>query len=103
MDPEERRARLRERSGREKGLGFAYLILIMGALLLALPLSGVISRDEPDPSECAAGYSKCLDPAAEDYDCEGEGDGPRRVSGPIVVTGSDRFDLDPDDDGFACT
>lgn len=72
-------------------------------LLLALPVAGVISRDEPDPDECVPSYSKCLDPNASDYDCEGEGDGPRYTTGPIVVTGEDPFDLDPDDDGYGCT
>jgi len=28
---------------------------------------------------------------------------PRYTTGPIVVTGDDRFHLDPDGDGFACT
>lgn len=104
MDREPRRARLEERSPLDKGLALAYLIFIGGALLLALPASGIIDRDEPDPDECVPGYSKCLDPAAEDYDCteEGEPENGRRVSGPIVVTGDDPFDLDPDGDGYGC-
>ena len=96
----------REHSAREKGLGFAYLILISGLLLLALPLTGILRRDDPDPDECVPAYAKCLEPTAADYDCEGEGDpegdGGRLVDGPIVVTGADRFELDPDDDGFGC-
>ena len=103
---DEGRSDPKRRTAREKGLGFAYLILVGGALLLALPLTGILERDEPDPDECVPGYAKCLDPAAADYDCETdgdrEGDGGRSVSGPIVVTGGDPFELDPDGDGFAC-
>jgi hypothetical protein len=99
---EERRPDPGRRTAREKGVGFAYLIFITGGLILLLAVSGVIDRDEPEPGECAPGYSKCLDPRAADYDCEGEGDGPRHISGPIVVEGADPFDLDPDGDGFAC-
>jgi hypothetical protein len=103
MDKEERRKLLRERSSSlEKGVGIAYLILITGALVLALPLTGVISYEEPGSDECVPGYSGCLERTARDYDCEGEGDGPEFVTGPIRVTGSDPFDLDPDDDGFGC-
>ena len=102
MDKEERRALLRDRSAREKGLGFAYLILIVGAIVLALPLSGVVDYDEPSPEECVPGYSACLDPALGDYDCEGAGDGPGFLDAPLRVTGSDPFDLDPDHDGFGC-
>lgn len=80
----------------------AYVVLIIGAGILALPLSGVISYDEPSPDECVPGYSACLDPRAADYDCDGEGDGPEYVTGPLRVTGSDPFDLDPDDDGYGC-
>lgn len=51
----------------------------------------------------AEGYSGCLDPNAEDYDCAGgSGDEPEYVSGPIEVTGSDPFDLDRDGDGSGC-
>lgn len=106
MDREERRERSRARyralSGREKGIGLAYLVAILGALLLVLPVTGVVSRDEPDPDECLPDYSKCLDPDASDYDCEGQGDGPSYVTGPMVVTGDDPFGLDPDGNGFAC-
>jgi hypothetical protein len=80
----------------------AYVVLIVGAAILALPLSGVISYDEPGPDECVPGYSACLDPGASDYDCDGEGDGPEYVTGPIRVTGDDPFDLDPDGDGYGC-
>lgn len=105
MDRDQRRARLEQASGREKGLGLAYLILIGGALLLALPLTGIVDPERPDPDECVPGYSKCLDPALSEYGCvdEGELEGPGRVSGPIVVSGDDPFGLDPDGDGYGCT
>lgn len=44
----------------------------------------------------------CLDPDAEDYDCEGGGDGPLFVRGPIRVIGDDEYDLDADGDGIGC-
>jgi hypothetical protein len=72
-------------------------------VLILIPLTGLVRHDEPDPDKCVPSYSKCLDPRARDYDCEGEGDGPRYTTGPIVVTGDDPFRLDPDGDGFACT
>ena len=54
-------------------------------------------------ASCEPGYSDCLDPTSSDYDCaSGSGDGPDYVSGPIAVTGSDRFGLDSDGDGVAC-
>jgi hypothetical protein len=90
-------------SRRTRGLAFAYLIAITGAVLILIPLTGLVRHDEPDPDKCVPSYSKCLDPGARDYDCEGEGDGPRYTTGPIVVTGDDPFRLDPDGDGFACT
>lgn len=102
MDRERKTEPLRQRSALEKGLGLAYLVVIIGATVLALPLTGVISYEEPGPQECVQGYSGCLEPGVSDYDCEGEGDGPQYVEGPIKVTGSDPFDLDPDDDGYGC-
>lgn len=72
-------------------------------MLILLPLSGLVKLNEPDPDKCQPSYSKCLDPRARDYDCEGEGDGPRYTTGPIRVKGDDPFRLDPDGDGFACT
>ena len=86
-----------------RGIGFAYLIAITGAVLILLPLTGIVDFDRPDPERCEPSYSKCLDPDARDYDCEGRGDGPRYTTGPIVVKGDDPFELDPDGDGFACT
>ena len=45
----------------------------------------------------------CLDPTAEDYDCQGgSGNGPRYVDGPIRVRPPDQFGLDSDGDGLGC-
>ncbi len=53
------------------------------------------------PSDCQ-GYDPCL-PPGPDVDCAGgSGNGPRYVSGPVTVTGSDPYDLDRDGDGIAC-
>lgn len=54
--------------------------------------------DDCDPNYEGA----CLDPNAEDYDCEGgSGDGPK-YTGTVQVAGEDPFDLDRDGDGVAC-
>lgn len=57
----------------------------------------------PEPSaNCVAGYSPCISPGS-DVDCAGgSGDGPRYVSGPVYVTGSDPYNLDRDGDGIGC-
>lgn len=58
---------------------------------------------EPVPAqECTPGYSPCI-PPGPDVDCAGgSGNGPRYVQGPIMVTGSDPYDLDRDGDGIGC-
>src|SRR5918996_1310666 len=65
---------------------------------------------EPDPTEeptpepeCHPSYEgACLDPNAEDYDCEGgSGDGPL-YTGEVTVVGEDVFRLDHDGDGVGC-
>lgn len=59
------------------------------------------SRPQPAPRDCQ-GYSPCL-PPGPDVDCAGgSGDGPRYVSGPVQVRGSDPYDLDRDSNGVAC-
>jgi hypothetical protein len=53
--------------------------------------------------DCHPSYSKCLDSRATDYDCRGgTGNGPKFVSGPVQVSGSDPFDLDADGNGTGC-
>jgi hypothetical protein len=62
------------------------------------------SGDSPVTSSgnCTAGYSPCI-PVGSDVDCAGgSGNGPRYVSGPVYVTGSDPYGLDADGDGIAC-
>ena len=56
------------------------------------------------PGTCDPSYPDlCLDPSAEDYDCQGgSGDGPRYVDGPIRVRPPDQFGLDSDGDGLGC-
>jgi resuscitation-promoting factor RpfB len=54
----------------------------------------------PDP-RCDPNYSGCV-PIASDVDCAGSGDGPGYVHGPVRVTGSDIYDLDPNGDGVGC-
>ncbi len=58
----------------------------------------------PRVAKCDPGYApQCLDPSISDYDCQGEGDGPYYVQGPVTVIGNDRFGLDTSDhDGVGC-
>ena len=60
------------------------------------------TTDEGGGQNCTPGYTPCLPPAS-DYDCAGgTGDGPKYVSGPVTVTGSDPYGLDADGDGIGC-
>jgi hypothetical protein len=54
-----------------------------------------------DNTDCQ-GYYPCIRPGP-DVDCAGgSGDGPRYISGPVQVTGSDPYGLDSDNDGWGC-
>jgi PASTA domain len=58
-------------------------------------------KPPPPPMDCQ-GYSPCI-PPGPDVDCAGgTGDGPRYVSGPVTITGSDPYGLDGDGDGVGC-
>jgi hypothetical protein len=51
---------------------------------------------------CTPGYSPCIAPGP-DVDCAGGGGGgPRYVSGPVQVAGSDPYRLDADHNGVGC-
>ncbi|HEX5913111.1 MAG TPA: PASTA domain-containing protein [Rubrobacter sp.] len=66
-------------------------------------VSLVTAKPAPQqPSADCQGYSPCI-PPGPDVDCAGgEGDGPRFVSGPVQVTGSDPYGLDGDGNGVGC-
>ncbi len=70
-----------------------------------VPLVGPRPTKPSQPAgggNCTPGYSPCLPPAS-DYDCAGgSGNGPKYANGPIIVTGSDPYRLDADDDGVGC-
>ena len=74
---------------------------------VSLTMEGEAPPDGPDP-DCHESYpDDCLDPAADDYDCEGgQGDGPEYVVGPVTVdhavTDPDPFELDRDANGVGC-
>jgi hypothetical protein len=62
------------------------------------------SKASPPESDdrCDPNYGGCV-PVASDVDCAGgSGNGPKYVTGPVRVTGSDVYDLDRDGDGVAC-
>ena len=68
----------------------------------------VQAAPEPEPKSerkslgCDSNYDGCV-PIASDVDCEGgSGNGPAYVSGPVRVTGTDRYGLDNDKDGIGC-
>lgn len=57
---------------------------------------------ENPESKCDPNYSGCV-PIASDVDCAGgSGNGPAYVRGPVLVIGSDIYDLDRDGDGIGC-
>jgi len=66
-------------------------------------VSLVVAKPAPQqPSGDCQGYSPCI-PPGPDVDClGGGGDGPRFVSGPVRVTGSDPYGLDGDNNGVGC-
>ncbi len=54
-------------------------------------------------SDCNPNYSGACVPNASDVDCAGgSGNGPAYVQGPVLVIGSDPYDLDRDGDGIGC-
>ena len=69
-------------------------VVAVAALAVAKAPPGNCDPSSPD---------LCLDPTAEDYDCQGgSGNGPRYVDGPIRVRPPDQFGLDSDGDGLGC-
>jgi resuscitation-promoting factor RpfB len=66
-------------------------------------VSLVVAKPAPQqPTGDCQGYSPCI-PPGPDVDClGGTGDGPRFVSGPVRVTGSDPYGLDSDGNGVGC-
>jgi hypothetical protein len=54
-------------------------------------------------SSCDPNYSGACVPIASDVDCAGgSGNGPAYFSGVATVIGDDIYDLDRDNDGYAC-
>jgi hypothetical protein len=67
------------------------------------PVTSAANRTPESPAvSCTPGYRPCI-PEGPDVDCQGgRGDGPRYISGPVFVTGSDPYGLDRDHDGIGC-
>jgi hypothetical protein len=63
-------------------------------------------QDSPPPPAapaCHASYTEACVPVASDVDCAwGSGDGPAYLDGVARVVGPDVYDLDRNDDGWAC-
>lgn len=66
------------------------------------PVTEVIAIGTKPPPRCNPNYEGACVPIASDVDCEGTGDGPAWVEGPVQVTGEDIYGLDPDGDGVGC-
>jgi hypothetical protein len=66
------------------------------------PVVAAVPAPQPAATNCTPGYSPCIAPGS-DVDCAGgSGNGPRYVSGPVQVTGSDPYGLDRDGNGTGC-
>jgi hypothetical protein len=61
-------------------------------------------HSSPAPGRhCDPNYTGACVPIASDVDCAGgSGNGPKYVTGPVHVVGSDIYDLDRDGDGIGC-
>ncbi|GAB2476912.1 hypothetical protein [Jatrophihabitans fulvus] len=71
---------------------------------LSRTLKLVVKKKPVASSKCTPGYSPCIAPGP-DVDCAGgNGDGPRFVEGPVLVSasGQDPYRLDPDRNGLGC-
>jgi len=81
-----------------------YGLVFWGIFLAAFAVPVVQEIGAPASSRCDPSYPDiCLRSDVADYDCEsGAADGPKYVSGPVEVRGSDPFDLDRDGDGTGC-
>lgn len=65
------------------------------------PPSPPVTEPPAPASDCNPNYDPCV-PNASDVDCAGgSGNGPA-YTGPVRVIGTDVYDLDADNDGFAC-
>ncbi len=85
-----------------------------GGVVLALALSATPVLALQDSSagsiqarrrSCTPGYTPCIPNRATDVDCAaGSGNGPRYTARGVTyrVTGSDRYRLDADNDGWGC-
>ncbi|UQX89170.1 hypothetical protein M6D93_03990 [Jatrophihabitans telluris] len=73
-----------------------------GARSVKIKITVTKPAPSPAPQNCTPGYSPCI-PPGPDVDCAGgSGNGPRYVTGPIYVTGSDPYGLDRDGNGVGC-
>ncbi|GGF36316.1 hypothetical protein GCM10011519_07270 [Marmoricola endophyticus] len=75
-----------------------------GSVVKLVVADVVVPKPKPQPpaQNCTTGYDPCLTPMS-DYDCAGgSGDGPGYVDGPVIISGSDPYELDNDGDGVAC-
>ena len=90
-------------------LGALLWLAVAGAIVIFVAVALDLTGDDDESgvqreSRCHPSYpDDCLERDAVDYDCAGgEADGPRYVSGPVTVRGSDPFDLDRDGNGVGC-
>jgi len=81
-------------------------IAVSSVLLVAgLPSLGAVAVSSSPAASCTPGYKPCIPNKSSDVDCRaGSGNGPRYTRSGVVyrVTGSDRYRLDADNDGWGC-
>jgi resuscitation-promoting factor RpfB len=93
---------------RLRSLLLASTALVMTAVpaVASAPTAGTASvGPNVEMTACTPGYSPCIRKRASDVDCYGgSGNGPRYTKPGVVyrVTGSDRYRLDADNDGWGC-
>ena len=67
--------------------------------------TSIVAPAEADARRCTPGYSPCIRNRPSDVDCHGGGGNGPRYTRPGVeyrVTGSDRYGLDSNNNGWGC-
>jgi hypothetical protein len=78
--------------------------VLLRSVVTVRPVAMVVaigSRAVEQRANCNANYSGCV-PIAVDVDCQGGGNGPVYVKGPVKVVGIDIYHLDLDGNGKGC-
>jgi uncharacterized iron-regulated membrane protein len=97
-----RAAEIRRAKARARKAAAAKAAAAREAAAKAAAAKAAAAKAAAQAQSCDPNYSGCLDPNADDYDCEGgSGDGPN-YTGTVKVIGYDEYGLDADGDGYGC-